>query len=176
MYILNDRRFLYAGTSKRMGIAMKLRKKIVFGIVIFIIIILGVMVYLSQFHLDFSQDYRNIGGYEHIVFKDSWNNQCFHLCIWGLVKTKNVVEFEEHRDFDRASYEYQLLAKRAGAEYVTQVVPSPDGKYILYVENKYRGTGLTDDEDVYYKVYSIDDDLSTTIFSGFKQFLLVDWK
>lgn len=155
---------------------MKLRKKIVFGIVIIIITLWGIIVYLSQFHLDFSQNYRSIDGYENIVFKDSRSNQCFHLCAWGLVRTENIVGFEEHRNFDRTSYEYQLLVKRANAKYVSQVVPSPDGKYILYVENIYRGTGLTDDEDVYYKVYSIDDDTSTTIFSGFKQFLLVDWK
>lgn len=155
---------------------MKLRKKIVFGIVIIIITLWGIIVYLSQFHLDFSQNYRSIDGYENIVFKDSWSNQCFHLCAWGLVKTENIVGFEEHRNFDRTSYEYELLVERANAEYVGQVVPSPDGKYILYVESIYRGTGVTDDEDVYYKVYSIDDDTSTTIFSGFKQFLLVDWK
>ena len=155
---------------------MKLRKKIVFGIVIIIITLWGIILYLSQFHLDFSQNYRSIDGYENIVFKDSWSNQCFHLCAWGLVKTENSVGFEEHRNFDRTSYEYQLLVKRANAEYVWQVVPSPDGKYILYVESIYRGTGLTDDVDVYYKVYSIDDDTSTTIFSGSKQFLLVDWK
>ena len=157
---------------------MKLRKKIVFGIVIIIVILwgIGMIVYLSQFHLDLSQNYRSIDGYENIVFKDSWNGQCFHLCAWGLVKTENVVGFEEHRNYDRTSYEYQLLVKRANAKYVEQVVISPDGKYILYVETIYRGTGLTDDEDVYYKVYSIEDDTSTTIFSGFKQFLIVDWK
>ena len=155
---------------------MKLRKKIVFGSVIIIITLWGMIVYLSQFHLDFSQNYRSIDGYENIAFKDSWSNQCFRLCAWGLVKTENIVGFEEHQNFDRTSYEYQLLVKRANAEYVEQVVISPDVKYILYVERIYRGTGLTDDEDVYYKVYSIDDDTSTTIFSGFKQFLLVDWK
>lgn len=158
---------------------MKLWKKKVYVSVIIIIIIalLGILIlYLSQFHLDLSQNYRSIDGYENIVFRDSWNNQCFHLCAWGLVKTENVVGFEEHRNFDETSYEYQLLVKRANAEHVTQVVSSPDGKYILYVESIYRGTGVTDDEDVYYKVYSIADDTSTTIFSGFKQFLSVDWK
>ena len=134
------------------------------------------MLYLSQFHLDFSQNYRRIEGYENIVFKDSCSNQCFHLCAWGLVKTESMVGFEGHQNFDRTSNEYQLLVKRANAEYISQVVPSPDEKYILYVENIYRGTGVTDDENVYYKVYSIDEDTSTTIFSGFKQFLLVDWK
>jgi hypothetical protein len=56
------------------------------------------------------------------------------------------------------------------------MVTSPDGKFILYVERIYRGTGITDDDDVYYKVYSIDDGTTTTIYSGYKQFLLVDWK
>lgn len=155
---------------------MNLRKKIILSSVITIMILLGVLVYLSQLHLDFSQKYRSIDGYENIVFKDSYNNQCFRLCAWGLVKTKEVVGFNDHHDFDSTSYEYRLLVQKTNAEYVSQVVPSPDGKYILYVTSIYRGTGLTDDEDVYYKVYSIEDDTSTTVFSGFKQFLSVDWK
>ena len=57
-----------------------------------------------------------------------------------------------------------------------QTVPSPDGKYILYVERIYSGTGITDDEDVYYKVYSIEDNANTTIYSGYQRFLLVDWE
>lgn len=155
---------------------MNLRKKIIPGSVIIIMISLGIIVYLSQLHLDFSQKYRSINGYQNIVFKDSYSNQCFQLCAWGLVKTKDVVGFKDHYHFDRTSYEYQLLVTKANAEYVSQVVPSPNGKYILYATSIYRGTGLTDDEDVYYKVYSIEDDSSTTVFSGFKQFLSVDWR
>ena len=94
----------------------------------------------------------------------------------GVVKTEDYAGFEDHRQYDRNSYEYQLIVEKDQAEWVEQVVPSPDGKYILYVERIYRGTGTTDDEDVYYKVYSVDDDVRTTIFSGFRQFLLVDWK
>ena len=94
----------------------------------------------------------------------------------GGVKTEDYSGFAEHRQYDRNSYEYQLIVEKDQAEWVEQVVPSPDGKYILYVERIYRGTGTTDDEDVYFKVYSVDDDVSTTIFSGFRQFLLVDWK
>ena len=59
---------------------------------------------------------------------------------------------------------------------IWQMVPSPDGKHILYVERIYRGTGITDDEDVYYKVYSIEDNTNTTIYSGYRRFLLVDWE
>lgn len=155
---------------------MKLQRKIALGCVIILIAFLGTIANLSQFHLDFSQDYRKIDGYENIVFKDSWNNQCFRLCPWGLIQSDRIAGFETHQDIDRSSYDYQLFLKRVHAEYVSQIVPSPDGKYILYVENIYRGTGLTDDEDVYYRVYSIDDDTSTTVFSGFRQFLCVDWK
>jgi hypothetical protein len=46
---------------------------------------------------------------------------------------------------------------------------------ILYIENIYRGTGGTDDEDVYYKVYSIEDETSITIYSGYRQYFLIDW-
>ena len=112
-------------------------------------------------------------GSDHSIWHGS--KQCFRLCAWGG-KTEDYAGFEDHRQYDRNSYEYQLIVEKDQAEWVEQVVPSPDGKYILYVERIYRGTGTTDDEDVYYKVYSVDDDVSTTIFSGFRQFLLVDWK
>ncbi len=92
------------------------------------------IVYLSRFHIDFSQEYRTIDGYEKIVFKDSWSGQCYRLCIWGLAITENISGFEDHRDPDTSSYEYQLLTAKANAEGIWQIVPSPDGKYILYVE------------------------------------------
>jgi hypothetical protein len=93
-----------------------------------------------------------------------------------LVNKNDPLEFEDHRDLDTSSFEYQLLIERVGAERIEQIVPSPNGKYILYVERIYRGTGTTDDEDVYYKVYSPDDGTTTTIYSGYRQYLLVDWK
>ena len=95
-----------------------------------------------------------------------------------MIKTENDTEFEDHRNPDESSYEYRLLSEKTDAEMwqVDQIVSSPDGKYILYVERVYRGTGVTDDEDVYFKVYSIEDGTSTTIYSGYRQFLLVDWK
>ena len=155
---------------------IKSGKMIVVGIATVLIIIMGIIVYLSGFHIDLSQKYRTVNGYENIAFMDSWSHQCYRLCAWGLVKTENIPGFEEHRDPDTSSYEYQKIIKKANAKFVWQVVPSPDGKYILYVERIYRGTGITDDDDVYYKVYSIDDGTTTTIYSGYKQFLLVDWK
>ena len=155
---------------------IKSGKMIVVGIATVLIIIMGIIVYLSGFHIDLSQKYRTVNGYENIAFMDSWSHQCYRLCAWGLVKTENIPGFEEHRDPDTSSYEYQKIIKKANAKFVWQVVPSPDGKYILYVERIYRGTGITDDEDVYYKIYSIDDGTTTTIYSGYKQFLLVDWK
>ncbi|MBR3104333.1 MAG: hypothetical protein IKH46_10990 [Lachnospiraceae bacterium] len=164
------------GNRSEKSNVIKSREIIIFGISIVLIVVMGIIVYLSGFHIDFTQKYRTIDGYENIVFKDSWNQQCYRLCAWGLVKTENIPGFEEHRDPDTSSYEYQKIVKKANAKFVWQVVPSPDGKYILYVERIYRGTGTTDDEDVYYKVYSIDDGTTTTIYSGYKQFLLVDWK
>ena len=155
---------------------MKRKIVIISVIVIILIVLLSTILCLSQFHFDFSQDYRSIEGYENIVFKDPQSNQYFRLCTWGLLKTGSPDGFEDHRDLDTSSFEYKLLIEKAGAEWIEQIVPSPNGKYILYVERIYRGTGITDDEDVYYKVYSIDDGTTTTIYSGYKQFLLVDWK
>ena len=152
-------------------------RKMIFAVIIsFLVVSVGLISYLSGFHIDLSQKYRSIEDHENIIFKDSWDNQCYRLCSWGLVKTEDVAGFEDHRDVDTSSYEYRLLVEKAGAEWIEQIVPSPNGKYILYVERIYRGTGTTDDEDVYYKVYSIDDDTNTTIYSGYRQFLLVDWK
>ena len=151
---------------------------VILSTLIMLFLFCGAILYLSQFHLDFSQDYRSIEGYENIVFKDSWSGQCFRLCTWGLIKTENDTEFEDHRNPDESSYEYRLLSEKTDAEMwqVDQIVSSPDGKYILYVERVYRGTGVTDDEDVYFKVYSIEDGTSITIYSGYRAFLLVDWK
>ncbi len=155
---------------------MKLWIKIIIGIAVVLIIFSGIVLYLSQFHLDLSQDYRRVAGYENIVFEDNGNKQCFRICAWGLVKTENIDGFVDHRNPDTASYEYQLIVEKANAKNVHQVVSSPDGKYILYDETIYSGSGLTDDEDVYYKVYSIDDGTTVTIYSGYRQYFLVDWK
>ncbi len=152
-------------------------RKMIFAVIIFFLVVsMGLISYLSGFHIDLSQKYRSIEDYENIIFKDSWDNQCYRLWAWGLVKTEDAAEFEDHRDPDTSSYEYRLLVEKAGAEWIEQIVPSPNGKYILYVERIYRGTGTTDDEDVYYIVYSVDDDTNTTVYSGYRQFLLVDWK
>jgi hypothetical protein len=152
-------------------------RKMIFAVIIFFLVVsMGLISYLSGFHIDLSQKYRSIEDYENIIFKDSWDNQCYRLWAWGLVKTEDAAVFEDHRDPDTSSYEYRLLVEKAGAEWIEQIVPSPNGKYILYVERIYRGTGTTDDEDVYYIVYSVDDDTNTTIYSGYRQFLLVDWE
>lgn len=95
-----------------------------------------------------------------------------------MTKTEAYKDFQDNRDYDRSSLAYLTLYGIIDIEniHIEQVVLSPDENYILYVERIYRGTGITDDEDVYYKVYSIKDDTVTTIFSGYKQFLMVDWK
>ncbi|MBO4927497.1 MAG: hypothetical protein J5379_04515 [Clostridiales bacterium] len=156
---------------------MKLWKKIILGIVLFLFVLLGIMLYLSQFHLDFSQNYRKVEGYENIVFKDPRSKQYFRLCAWGLVKAESPDEFEDHSVLDTSSYEYQLIVESTDAGKIQQVVSSPDGRYILYVEIINVGSGYTTDEEkVYYRVYSIDDGTSITIYSGYRQYLLVDWK
>lgn len=149
---------------------------VILSTLVILFVFLGSILCLSQFHLDFSQDYKDVKGYENIVFKDPQNKQCFRLCAWGLVKTEKPNEFVDHR-YLLSSSEYQLLVENTDAENIWQVVSSPDGKYILYAEKINVGIGVTTDEEkVYYRVYSIDDDTSITIYSDYRQFLLVDWK
>lgn len=105
---------------------IKSHKMIAFVIVTVLFVFIGTIAYLSGFHIDLSQKYRTINGYENIIFKDSWNNQCYRLCTWGLAKTEDVTGFEDHRDFDTSSYEYRLIVERAGAEWIVQIVPSPE--------------------------------------------------
>lgn len=156
----------------------KMWKMTIAGIAIIMSAVVGIIAYLSQFHIDLSQSYRKLPVFENVVFKDSWNEQCFCLCAWGLTKMESYEEFQDNRDYDKSSLAYLTLIDKIDIEniHLDQVVLSPDGNYILYAERVYRGTGITDDEDIYYKVYSIKDDTVTTIFSGHKQFLLVDWK
>lgn len=153
-------------------------KKVLLLTSIGLMVMLGVIVYLSQFHIDLSQEYRKVEGYENIVFQDRWTGQCFKLCFWGLRKVESYPEFRDNRHYDKSSYEYLTLIEKTDVRVydLKQVVLSPDKNYILYVESIYRGTGMTDDEDVYFKVYSIKDDEVIVIFSGFRQFLSVDWK
>ena len=92
---------------------MKRKKAIVFAIVIVPIILLSIILYLSQSHFDFSQDYISVEGYENIVFMDPKSKQCFRLCVWGLVRTEKPDGFEDHRDLVRSS-EYQMLAENIG--------------------------------------------------------------
>lgn len=100
------------------------------------------------------------------------------MCAWGLIRTESYPEFEDHREKTDISYEeYQSIVENDNGEFVWQVVSSPDGNYILYAERKDVGQGFsTDEEVVYYRVYSMEDGAITTIFSGYRQFLLVDWK
>ena len=147
------------------------------------VIIIGILLYITIFIFvskcnpyDFSQEYRHIDGYKNIVFRDNWNKYDFCRSIWGLQITDNYDAFEEHRLIDRNSNEYKILAENVETSYIEQIVLSPDGNYILYVQSIYRGSGVTDDEDVYYRVYDIKNNTVVTIYSGYKAFLLVDWK
>ena len=78
--------------------------------------------------------------YPNIVFKDSWNEQCFQRCAWGLKRTEPYSEFQDNQDYDKESYEYLTLIDKTDVQsrYLQQVVLSPDENYILYVE-KYIG-------------------------------------
>ena len=78
-------------------------RKMMFAVIIFFLVVsMGLISCLSGFHIDLSQKYRSIEDHENIIFKDSWDNQCYRLCSWGLVKTEDVAGFEDHRDLLRS--------------------------------------------------------------------------
>lgn len=152
------------------------RKKIWIPVVI-VGLMMGFVLYFSGFHIDLSQEYRSFPEYKKIIFKDSWSGQCYKLCAWGLTKCSEYHDFSDNRNYKELTGEYEKMITDIKLEnsYVNQIAVSPDEKYILFVERVYRGSGTTDDEDVYYRVYSIDEEYVYTVYSAYKQFLLVDW-
>lgn len=150
---------------------MLLRLIVALGLVAFLL-----MWILSKGHLDFSQKYRCIDGWEGIVFRDNWSKRDFKRCFWGLAETESRADFIEHRPIGADSPEYEILRSYIEEGNIEQAALSPDGNYILYVQRVYRGSGTTDDEDVFYRVLSLKDGCVTTIYSGYRQFLLVDWR
>ncbi len=167
------------GKNSAETIKSKLKLLVFMGIIIGILMFIVTFFWKAECHpYDFSQEYRQIEGYENIVFRDNGTEQDFCRSIWGLTVRNHSDGFTEHRSIDKNSNAYKILEEHTDLAdtFVKQIVFSPDGNYILYVESVYRGTGVTDDEDVYYRVYDIKNDTVVTIYSGHRAFLLVDWQ
>ncbi len=142
-----------------------------------IFIILRFLWYFPSYylHLDFSQNFRKVEGYEDIVF--TCNDSAYSRTFWGL--SKNAIDVtgleKEQHESDEI---YEKLRSLVGNDYyIDQYVLSPDEDRILYEEMHPWGAGApTDDEDIYFKVVDLNDGSIVTLFKGPQQFFDIYWK
>ncbi len=127
--------------------------------------------------LDFSQEYRQVEGYEGIIFEQNGWGKCFHRCFWGLKNIENV-QAEALDSSRKEDSSIQELTGRIDTEHtIEQSVYSPDGNYILYCEIAYNYThsGMTDDEYCYYRVYERKSGRIITVYQGYREWYRMVW-
>lgn len=126
-------------------------------------------------HVDLTQSYRKIDGYEDIIFVSG--DACYKRTFWGLKKVNEDVS-NQNKESTSSDEGYESLRAIVGDEYyIEQYVFSPNGSKILYEEIHPWGAGApTDDEDNYYKVVDLSDGSIVTLFKGPQQFFDVYWE
>lgn len=156
---------------------MKLLWKRSKGIIIFIglVILAGVFYFGIFLPLDFSQDYRKVQGIENIVFQQNRDGQCYKRCFWGLRKTESPQTDHSDMSYESDASIYELSNFINTDNEIYQSIYSPDKGYILYCEIEHKGTGVTDDEYCYYRVYEIETDKIITIYQAYKEWYHLFW-
>lgn len=148
------------------------------GIIIISVLLYGIANLFLP--LDLSQDYRIIQGNENIVLVRNWGwgNQCYKRNFWGLKRIG-----EEQADIhDNAHKSDSALNQLTGLintdNEISQAIYSPDKKYILYRETEYgyTGSGMTDDEYCYYRVYEMENGKIITIYQAYREWYNLFWK
>ena len=148
---------------------------------IFCLLVVGVFLRILWYfpvhygHVDLSQSYRKIDGYEDIVFVS--REDCYKRTFWGLKKIEaDAASFEkEESAYDEG---FEKLRPFVGDEYyIEQYAFSPDGTKAVYEEIHTWGEGApTDDVDNYYKVVDLTDGSIVTLFKGPQQFFDIYWE
>lgn len=126
-------------------------------------------------HVDLSQSYRKIDGYENIIFIS--RDDCYRRTFWGLKKVdKDVSALKDEQT--PTNEEYTTLKAIVGDDYyIREYVYSPDCTKILYEEVHPWGEGApTDDADNYYKVVDLSDGTIVTLFKGPQQCFDIYWE
>ncbi|WP_026505350.1 hypothetical protein [Butyrivibrio sp. NC3005] len=126
-------------------------------------------------HVDFSFSYRNIDGYENIIFVQ--NKTAYKRSFWGLQKTDETLPLLEDASSDKDDKALKKLKEVIGENYyLSQCIFSPDNTKILYVEIRPWGEGApTDDENYYCKVLDLKTKKTITVFKGPQQYFKVYW-
>lgn len=171
--------------------SQKKRKKhsILFAVLMIVTVLIQVFIGIMFYYfaqlilpLDFSQNYRTVQGVGNIIFIDTWQNQCYKRCFWGLRKTECPQTASDSDTLEDTLYvsdeSIEKLKDLAEIEYMLyQSVYSPNHDYILYceVESDYGGGGVTDDEYCYYKVYEMETGRIIPIFQGYRKGYSLLW-
>lgn len=156
------------------------------------------------FHLDFSQDYRQVDEIGQLRFWDSWSEKVFIRYPFGLrpiekredvpEKEKPVFTWLETSVYDVtdsgglvAWYDWKEdavyfgnaegeIQKKFCVIYdVEKLAFSPDGRYLLVYEIDYRGE-ITDDEYCYYRALDLEDGVWHTVYAGYREWFFVYWE
>lgn len=97
--------------------------------------------------------------------------------VWGLTASSGgglllyySREDQQYHVYDTRNGEDRTLSQ----DFMSSPVISPDGSSILYQEIKSR-SGMTDDEDCYYRILNLVTNEVTTIYSGYREWLGYIW-
>lgn len=178
---------------------------IVLGVLFFMLVVDGLifcgMKYV--FHLDFSQEYRQVDEIGQLRFWDR-SGKVYIRYPFGLrpiEKREDVPEQEKPALFwlDTNIYDVMdsgglvawydwrgskiFLGSTDGevresfdvAYDAKMLAFSPDGRYLLVYEIDYRGE-ITDDEYCYYRVIDLEDGTWYTVYAGYREWFRVYWE
>ena len=176
------------------------------GVMVFALIVDG-LAFLGMkyvFHLDFSQEYRQVKEISQLRFWKSGDEKVYIRYPFGLrpiEKREDVPEQEKPMlswldggvydvtDFGEsvAWYDWKKDAVFIGNAQgeiqktfevvydVEKLAFSPDERYLLVYEIDYRGE-ITDDEYCYYRVIDLEDGVWYTVYAGYREWFWVYWE
>ncbi|MFG6339077.1 MAG: hypothetical protein K1W31_11785 [Lachnospiraceae bacterium] len=176
------------------------------GVMVFALIVDG-LAFLGMkyvFHLDFSQEYRQVKEISQLRFWKSWDEKVYIRYPFGLrpiEKREDVPEQEKPMlswldggvydvtDFGEsvAWYDWKKDAVFIGNAQgeiqktfevvydVEKLAFSPDERYLLVYEIDYRGE-ITDDEYCYYRVIDLENGTQYTVYAGYREWFRVYWE
>lgn len=179
---------------------------LVLGVLFFVLVVDG-LVFCGMkyvFHLDFTQDYRQVDEIGQLRFWDSWSEKVYIRYPFGLrpiEKREDISEEEKPTLFwlDTIIYdvadagglvawydwrERKIFLGSADGEVresfdvtydAKKLAFSPDGRYLLVYEIDYRGE-ITDDEYCYYRVIDLEDGARYTVYAGYREWFRVYWE
>lgn len=179
---------------------------LVLGVLFFVLVVDGLafcgMKYV--FHLDFSQEYRQVEEISQLRFWDSRSGKVYIRYPFGLRPIEKLEDISEEEKpallwldtgvYDIADsgsqvawYDWEedavLMGNARGeiqrtfdVDYdVEKLAFSPDGRYLLVYEIDYRGE-ITDDEYCYYRVIDLENGAWYTVYAGYREWFRVYWE